>query len=108
MTNNNKREELFKNHKEICEIAFELMKKKNHDYAYGDDPYANFKKTEYFNLASTESGIVIRILDKISRISTFINSGTLKTDNESFTDAVVDVINYMVLLHSYLKDKKNV
>ena len=38
-------------------------------------------------------------------IHTFTSAGTLKVDNESYHDAVVDIINYMVLFSGFLKDK---
>jgi len=59
-------------------------------------------------ICPTEVGFLVRITDKMSRLSSFMESGKLEVANESFEDTIVDVINYMVLLHSYLKDKKNV
>lgn len=103
---NQRRLKLFQEHKNICTSALELMVKKNHDYAYGDDPFANFKRGEMFGICSTEAGIILRVLDKISRLGTFITAGSLKTNNESYEDAVIDVINYMVLLSAYIKEKE--
>lgn len=57
-------------------------------------------------ICSTESGMLVRLTDKMSRLSSFAESGKLAVENESFEDTVVDVINYMVLFYAYIKDKK--
>jgi hypothetical protein len=43
--------------------------------------------------------------DKMSRISTYLNRGELCLKNESVYDAIVDIINYSVILAGLLKDK---
>ena len=103
------REELLMSHDKICSEAKELMKKKNHDYAgkEGDQPFANFERTESMGVCSTEQGFLVRVVDKVSRLSTFCSAGELKVDNESYEDAVLDIINYMVLFSGYLKDKND-
>ena len=101
------RKELFEHHKKLCGEALSLMEKKNHDYAGegGDTPFANFTRSEDMGICSTEQGFLVRVCDKLSRLSTFTSAGTLKVDNESYHDAVVDIINYMVLFSGFLKDK---
>mgnify|MGYP003128540000 CR=1 FL=1 len=101
------REQLLKHHDSVCGEAKNLMKKKNHDYAgeKGDTPFANFERTEAMGVCSTEQGFLVRVIDKVSRLSTFASAGELKVDNEGYQDAVVDIINYMVLFSAYLKDK---
>ena len=103
------REELLKHHDTICSAAKQLMKKKNHDYAGkdGHQPFANFERTEAMGVCSTEQGFLVRVIDKVSRLSTFVSAGELKVDNESYEDAIVDIINYMILLSGFLKDKNN-
>ena len=102
------REDLFKHHEELCKRALEIMKKKNHDYAgnSGKQPFANFQRCEAFDVCSTEAGFLVRIIDKISRLSTFAESGKLEVENVSYTDAVLDIINYMILFSAYV-DSKN-
>lgn len=101
------REELFKHHAEICTKALELMKKKNHDYAgnSGETPFANFERCEAMGICTTEAGFLVRLTDKLSRLSTFTNAGKLTVDNESYEDAIIDIINYCVLFSSYTKGK---
>lgn len=101
------KQELIENHERLCENARELMKKKNADYAgrSGTEPFANFTRVEAMGICSTERGMLVRLTDKMSRLSSFVESGKMEVANESFEDTIVDVINYMVLLHSYVKDK---
>tara|TARA_R110002020_G_scaffold206131_1_gene411287 strand:- start:2452 stop:2772 length:321 start_codon:yes stop_codon:yes gene_type:complete len=101
------REELLKHHDFLCSTAKEIMKKKNHDYAgkEGGQPFANFERTEAMGVCSTEQGFLVRVIDKVSRLSTFVEAGELKVDNESYEDAILDIINYMILLSGFLKDK---
>jgi hypothetical protein len=102
------REELLKHHSKLSSQALEIMKKKNHDYAGADggQPFANFERTESMGVCSTEQGFLVRVVDKVSRLSTFVSAGELKVDNEGYEDAILDIINYMVLLSGYLDDKK--
>ena len=101
------REELFKHHKELTDRAFEIMKMKNNDYAGkgGDTPFANFERCKAMGICSTEIGFLVRIIDKISRLSTFVADGKLIVTNEGYEDAVLDIINYMVLFSAYVKSK---
>ena len=102
------RDDLMKIHEELCLKGRELMDKKNRDYAGrgGTEPFANFTRVESMGICSTESGMLVRLTDKMSRLSSFAESGKLAVENESFEDTVVDVINYMVLFYAYIKDKK--
>ena len=101
------REELLQYHEEMCNACRELMKMKNHDYAGsgGDEPFANFTRSEAMGICTTEQGFLVRVCDKLSRLSTFASSGELKVENESFQDAIMDIINYMVLFGGYLQSK---
>jgi hypothetical protein len=101
------REDVIKHHKEICDEARNLMVKKNHDYSGkgGGKPFANFERTEAMGICSTEAGVLVRMVDKLSRLSTFVDTGELKVDNESYHDAIVDIINYCILLSGIVKEK---
>jgi hypothetical protein len=99
------REDLINLHNNICQEALELMKKKNNDYASDADPFMNFRRAEYLGFSTAELGVLIRMTDKMSRISTYLNKGELSLANESVYDAIVDIINYSVILAGLLKDK---
>lgn len=99
------KQKLFNHHSDVCKQALELMVKKNNDYATGGDPFANFRRGEVFELCSVEVGILLRMTDKLSRLSTFAKDGKLTVDNEGYNDAIVDIINYCVLFSAYVKSK---
>ena len=102
------REELFKHHEELSKIALDIMKKKNHDYAgnSGEQPFANFERCEAMGICNTEQGFLVRITDKVSRLSTFANAGKLVVDNEGYRDAILYIMNYCVLFSAYIKSKE--
>ena len=66
----------------------------------------NFKRAEFLGFSTAEMGVLIRMTDKMSRISTFLNRGQLSLENESVYDAIVDMINYSVILAGLLKDRE--
>jgi hypothetical protein len=103
------RDELLKFHEEITKQARELMSLKNRDYAgnEGVEPFANFTRVEAMGICKTEQGFMVRLTDKMSRLSSFVRAGKMNVKDESFMDTCVDVINYMVLLAAYLKDKES-
>lgn len=101
------REELLKIHEDLCADARHLMSLKNKDYAgnEGKEPFANFTRVEAMGICKTEQGFMVRLTDKMSRLSSFIQSGKMHVTDESFKDTCVDVINYMVLLYAYTQQK---
>lgn len=103
------KDQLLNYHKEMSDKGYGIMVKKNHDYAgaSGTTPFANFEACERLSIAPTEHGMLIRMLDKMQRISTYINSGELLVENEGVHDACVDIMNYSILLSAYIKQKKN-
>jgi len=101
------RDELLDHHMKLCAEARELMKAKNKDYAgnEGIEPFANFTRVESMGICKTEQGFMVRLTDKMSRLSSFIRAGKMHVADESFKDTCIDVINYMVLLSAYITDK---
>ncbi len=102
------RHELIEYHAEITAEARKLMKRKNHDYA-GDDaknPWMNFERSEIMGVCKTEQAFMVRILDKVSRLITFIDAGELQVKEEGVQDSIVDIINYMVLFGAFIEDQK--
>lgn len=102
------REELLKHHEVLCKQARDLMDKKNRDYAgnEGKEPFANFTRVEAMGICSTEQGFMVRLTDKMSRLSSILASGKTSVTNETFEDTMVDVINYIVLLSAYRQEKQ--
>lgn len=90
--------DLLQLHIDFCESARDIVAAKNHDYTDGSvDPFSNFRMSELVGVPG-ELGILIRTLDKLKRIQTFVNKGKLLVQTESVDDAIKDVINYMILL----------
>jgi hypothetical protein len=100
------RDELFQLHQTVCGRALIILQHKSNDYATSTDPFANFKRGEILGFSSAENGLMLRVVDKISRISTFLQKGELKVGNETVQDSILDVINYMILLQGMLEDKE--
>lgn len=98
---------LYNLHREMSAKSLALMTKKSQDYSVDTDVFLNFNRGEVLGFASAESGLMLRVVDKISRISAFLNRGELSVDNESVEDSILDIINYMVLLNGMLVDAKD-
>ena len=56
-------------------------------------------------ICTTEQGFLVRMTDKLSRLSTFAVSGDLKVKDESVKDTILDLINYSVLFIAYLNQE---
>ncbi len=86
--------------------CIEMVRIKNNDYS-GEkaiDPYANFKKSEAIGV-KTEKGILVRMMDKMSRISNLVEQDA-QVKSEKIEDTLDDLINYAAILKSYLKSNK--
>lgn len=95
------RGDLYLLHTNLCAEALELMKKKNEDYATGNDPFRNFR-------TFGELGILVRMSDKIARLRTFLERGEFSVADESCRDSIRDLINYAVLLQGMLVEREPV
>lgn len=107
-------EHYIKFHQEMCDRARQISLAKNNDYSAPgvrkDDPFAvfnNFMQAERLNICSVEQGFMVRISDKISRLSNLIAPGhNQAVKDESVTDTALDTINYLLLLLGYLETKR--
>ncbi len=82
----------------------ETTKRKNADYAGVGDPFKNFKVCEAIGITTVEKGILVRMTDKMSRISTLLNSDAQVKD-ETITDTLKDLANYSMILAVYIDNK---
>lgn len=103
-------EELFEMHKNLCQAALDLMQKKNHDYAgnKGTEPFANFTRAEALGITTTEKAMLVRMLDKMSRLASFMEAGKFKVEDEKLKDTILDMINYSILLYAYIDEKSTI
>ena len=104
------RPELLKLHDELCKAARKIMEISNHDDAGGKHesiPFANFTRVESMGITTTEKGLLVRMTDKMSRLSTFCQEGEFKVKDESLRDTILDTINYGILLYAYVTSKNS-
>lgn len=89
---------------ELYDINVEISNVKNSDYATGDDPFKNFRLCESLGITSVEKGMLVRISDKLSRISNLLDKkGEVK--DETINDTLSDLANYAMIMRMYLEQK---
>lgn len=80
---------------------------KNADYTgLATSPFFNFEHVAHFGVASVEQGLFTRMTDKVSRIASFIQKGTLEVKAESAEDTLTDLAVYSIMFKLYLKNKR--
>lgn len=95
-------------HAAVTERMKAITQAKNADYTgSSDDPFANFTRVEALGICSTEAGFLTRMTDKLCRLSSFAQKGTLQVKDESVEDTLLDLANYCILLAGYIKSKKD-
>lgn len=87
--------------------AADTVAKKNADYSGPDsDGFKNFKLVEQLGICSTEVGFLVRMCDKLARLSTLVGSGAEpQVADESIDDTLGDLSNYAMLMRIYRKQK---
>lgn len=94
-------------HNQFCAKMHEIAVAKNSDYSsFTESAFGNLEASEKLDVTSTEVGILVRILDKFSRINSFIKTGTLLVADEKIEDTCLDACNYFILLSAYITSKK--
>lgn len=78
----------------------EMHLSKSHDYGFRD-PLANLRAAEELGIRPW-IGCLLRANDKVTRIKSFIQSGTLK--NESVEDSLLDIASYALLALRLLRE----
>ena len=73
--------------------ALELFRKKNADYG---DAFATYGAV----------GVIVRMGDKISRLSSITNNGINLVDTESLRDTLIDLHNYSAMAIMLLDEDK--
>lgn len=77
---------------------------KNNDYGgSNNDPFANFRNSTIAGV-TVEKGILVRLMDKMSRISTLLDKEAMVKD-ESINDTIEDAINYLAIMKAYINLK---
>lgn len=92
--------------KEKFKELYQLTKAKNHDYAgVENNPFLNFMATEMLGNTSVEQGMIVRMLDKVTRIINLTKHDAMVKD-ESIVDTLMDLSNYAMLMANYIHHKK--
>ena len=73
--------------------GLELFKRKNKDYG---DSFANFGPI----------GVIVRMGDKINRLTSITKSGVTMVNNESIRDTLIDLHNYSAMAIMLMDEKK--
>lgn len=84
--------------------SLELIRRKNADYANDGGPFENFELSGQLGV-SVEQGIVVRMADKLKRISNLIGREA-KVADESIEDTLQDLSNYSLILLAYLHQER--
>jgi len=98
-------DEFFKSLSETFNKGLGIINKKNQDYANSTNPFKNFESASVVGVG-VERAILLRILDKISRIGNLIDKEAAVVE-ESLEDTIVDAINYLAILKAYRERNKN-
>src|SRR3989338_7594262 len=81
--------------------CLELVERKNIDYAgQNSDPFKNLNELLKAGVP-VERAILVRIYDKLSRISSLLDNEA-KVDDEKMEDTINDAINYLAILKTYI------
>jgi hypothetical protein len=99
-------EQFFTSIKTTFDSCVELIQKKNADYGATTSPFKNFLFSEFVGVRP-ERAILVRLTDKISRISNLLDAEA-QVANESINDTIEDAINYLAILKAKLEENNNV
>jgi hypothetical protein len=80
----------------VLEELTELHNLKNQDYATSENPYKNLQGVERIGLEAWK-GVVIRMMDKFSRLEEFCVKEELAVKDETIEDTFKDIAIYSVL-----------
>lgn len=72
----------------------ETFDRKNKDYGQDSDPFANVRRSEQWGIAPW-IGAMVRAGDKMTRLETFAQKGTLA--NEGVEDSLLDLAVYSII-----------
>lgn len=105
--NNLKSKDYLKAVQELQEIEFDITTRKNSDYSWDTYTFGNFNMVETLWICTAETGLLVRMTDKFSRIINLINSKKeCKVKDESISDTLTDLVNYARILNIYLLTKE--
>lgn len=83
----------------VAALGRGIIANKNRDYGdtENNDPFANFRRHGAL-------GILVRMDDKLSRLTSFAKKGKLHVEDEGVMDTVIDLLNYSAIFAAFLLD----
>lgn len=81
-----------------------ISRAKNADYADLNNPFKNFELSAQIANIPVAKGMMIRLMDKMTRISNLLERENVVKD-EKIEDTIKDGINYLNILLTYLENK---
>ena len=91
---------------EITKQMYEITKAKNSDYSGTELAFRNFEMVELLWICPTPEWILVRMTDKITRISNLLKAEA-KVKDEKVADTLLDLANYSIILAIYLQTSEN-
>ena len=79
--------------KKVQKEGYELFERKNKDYG---DAFGNYGPV----------GVIVRMGDKIQRLTSISNSGITMVNEESLRDTLIDLHNYSAMAIMLMDEKK--
>ena len=101
------RDEFIGSLEKTFKVCLDIAHKKNSDYAQNTDPFKNFKFAELIGLG-VDKAILVRISDKLARISNLTDKKSIAVLDENLEDTIIDAINYLAILKAWLESSKEV
>jgi len=98
---------LLRSMQETFDECMATARLKNHDYAGGgvnEDPFKNFRRAPDLAGVSVERGILVRLSDKLCRLSNILD-GEVRVGDERVVDTIMDAINYLAIMKAYLEEE---
>lgn len=87
----------------------EITAKKNADYTgKSQDPFANFRKGEFFGVGTAEMAVFHRMMDKFSRLGTYVSGQELQVTDEAIENECLDLANLSIILMALITERKPV
>ena len=83
----------------------ELTLKKRAGYSPGADPFANFRQSTMFGVDPVK-GILVRVMDKLSRVASLLESALNDMIGESIEDNLIDAGNYLLIAVAYRRSEQ--
>lgn len=86
-------------------VALDLVDRKNQDYGRNKDPFKNFQLSVKVGVP-VEKGMMIRMMDKVSRIANLLRKKRAAVTDEKIEDTLLDLVNYAAIMRVWITKGK--